>query len=200
MIIKANLLYKPGNFQMDDCQIEKVVELSREEFGRLKLTPLADQPFIRENRGCMFSRDGVMHCLLTLEQGGNDGVLIEAEGHDYARYAAYIPGVRHILNAGMGYSWPDLRVRDILPLLNSRPIFLCHEEAEQSVLAKSLRRLTGAGQEECAALLNARVSKICETPEGTEVVLTGVDPEELVRFNEAFDAFLEAEQAMGPVM
>ena len=111
MKIKANLLYKPGNFQMDDCQIEKMVELSREEFGRLKLTPLADQPFIRENRGCMFSKDGVMHCLL-----------------------------------------------------------------------------------------NARVSEICETPEGTEVVLTGVDPEELARFNEAFDAFLEAEQAMGPAM
>ena len=28
MKIKANLLNKPVNFQMDDCQIEKVVELS----------------------------------------------------------------------------------------------------------------------------------------------------------------------------
>ena len=45
-----------------------------------------------------------------------------------------------------------------------------------------------------------RVSEICDTPEGTEIVLTGVDPEELVRFNEAHDAFMEAEQSMGPVM
>ena len=37
-------------------------------------------------------------------------------------------------------------------------------------------------------------------PEGTEVVLTEVAPEELVRFNEAHDAFMEAEQAMGPTM
>ena len=294
MIIKANLLYKPGNFQMDDCQIEKVVELSRAEFGRLKLTPLMAQPFIRENKDCMFSRDGVMHCLLALEQGGKDGVLIEAEGHDYALYAAYIPGMRDIVIAQMeqaadfviqagtenanGGSWcvsfnkrpcqaygcacfdelneqfgltiqdgngfdillsnivcqrpevisaqvndscitmelypeycqwlsdtpkaeqPNLSLKDLLPLLKSGPIFLCHEEAEQSVLAENLRRLTGAGQENCAALLNARVSEICETPEGTEVVLTDVDPEELVRFNEAYDAFLEAEQAMGPAM
>ena len=79
-------------------------------------------------------------------------------------------------------------------------MFLCHEEAEQSVLVENLCELTDAGQEDHAALLNARVSEICDTPGGTEIVLTGVDPEELVRFNEAHDAFMEAEQAMGPTM
>ena len=79
-------------------------------------------------------------------------------------------------------------------------IFLCHEEAEQSVLAENLRLLTESGQEDHAALLNASVSEICNTLEGVEVVLTDVDPEELVRFNKALDAFMEAEQAMGPVM
>ena len=79
-------------------------------------------------------------------------------------------------------------------------MFLCHEEAEQSVLKKDLCKLTEAGREDHATLLNARVSEICETPEGTEIVLTGVDSEELVRFNEAHDAFMEAEQSMGPVM
>ena len=95
---------------------------------------------------------------------------------------------------------PGLRLKELLPLLKGGPIFLCHEEAEQSVLAENLRLLTGAGQEDHAALLNARVSEINETPEGTEVVLTEVAPEELVRFNEAYDAFMEAEQAMGPTM
>ena len=33
MKIKANLLNKPVNFQMDDCQIEKVVELPRDQFS-----------------------------------------------------------------------------------------------------------------------------------------------------------------------
>lgn len=278
MKFKANFVEKPANFQMDDCRIERVVELSREDFCRLKITPLDDQPFIMENKDCMFKKDGIMHCLLALEQGGNDGVLIDAEGYNYPRYASYVPGMRDVVNAlldraaaliirdgaekSMSANWcvsfgelkerfglniqagngldsmlqatlerrpevaavdmragcieleyhpeycrclkeeelPGLRLKELLPLLKGGPIFLCHEEAEQSVLAENLRLLTGAGQEDHAALLNARVSEIGETPEGTEVVLTDVDPEELVRFNEAYDAFMEAEQAMGPTM
>ncbi len=276
MKIKANLMCKPSNFQMDDCQIEKVVELSHAEFCRLRVAPLEDQPFIAENKSCMYSQDGVPHCLLALGEGSNDGVLIEAEGYDYARYAAYIPGMRDIVNAeinraaeyivqqgtekSMSASWcvrfedlaglniqegngldsmlraalksrpevaavdmhdgyiemefhpeyckqlnkeaaPGLRVKDLLPLLKGNGLmFLCHEEAEQSVLVENLRLLTDAGQEEHAAILNARITEIYETPEATELVLTGVEPEELVRFNEAYDAFMEAEQSMGPTM
>lgn len=278
MKFKANFVEKPGNFQMDDCQIEKVVELSHEDFGRLKITPLVAQPFLLENKDYMFHKDGVIHCLLALGQGSNDGVLIDAERYNYPRLAAYVPGMRDIVNAemdraaeliirdgtekSMSACWcvsfeeleeqlgltiregsgldsmlgtalrrrpevaavdtrdgciemeyhpeycqrlkeeelPGLRLKELLPLLKGEPIFLCHEEAEQSVLAENLRLLTGAGQEDHAVLLNARVSEIGETPEGTEVVLTDVAPEELVRFNEAYDAFMEAEQSMGPTM
>ena len=101
MKFKANFVEKPANFQMDDCQIEKVVELSREDFGRLKITPLANQPFLAEHRDCMFHRDGVIHCLLALGQGSNDGVLVDAEQYNCARLAAYIPGMRDIVNAQM---------------------------------------------------------------------------------------------------
>ena len=279
MKFKTNFQYKASNFQMEDCRIEKVVELSHEDFCRLKITPLDDQPFIMENKDCMFKKDGIMHCLLALEQGGNDGVLIDAEGYNYPRYASYVPGMRDIVNAQMDRaadfiirwgtentpsgSWcvyfedleehldltvregsgldsmlrsalkqrpevaavdmhdgciemeyhpeycqrlkenkaPELLLKDLLPLLKgSGLMFLCHEEAEQSVLVENLCELTDAGQEDHAALLSARVSEICDTPEGTEIVLTGVDPEELVRFNEAHDAYMEAEQTMGPTM
>ena len=95
----------------------------------------------------------------------------------------------------------DIRLRDILPLLTGGGLtFLCHEEADRPVLAENLRELTASGSEDHAALLNARVSEIAPTPEGTEVVLTDVAPEELARFNEAYEAFKEAEQAMGPAM
>lgn len=101
MKFRANFQYKPSNFQMDDCQIEKVVELSHEAFCRLKITPLEDQPFIAENKGCMFRKEGVMHCLLALGEGLNDGILIEADGCSFPRYAAYVPGMRDILSAEM---------------------------------------------------------------------------------------------------
>jgi len=281
MKIKANFLYKPDNFQMDDCQIEKVVELSHEEFCKLKITPLAEQSFISENKSCMFSKDGVIHCLLALEYGGSDGVLIDSEGYDYPRYAAYMPGIRDIVNAEMdraadyivrqgtekstNKSWciyfgelekqlgltiregngldsmlrialkrrpevsavdmhdgciemeyhpeycqrlnsglenklPDLRLKDLLPFLKDGMTFLSHKDAGRCVLAEQLQLLTRVGQEDHAALLNARIVSISDVLEGTEVILTDVDPEELVRFNEAYDAFMEAEQAMGPTM
>ena len=217
MKFKANFTEKPANFQMDDCRIEKVVELSHEDFCRLKIIPLADQPFIRENKGCMFHRDGIIHCLLALGQGSNDGVLVDAEKYDYARLAAYIPGMRDIVNAQMDRAadfiirwgtenttsgnWcvyfedleehldltiqegsgldsmlraalkqrpevsavdmhdgcieteyhpeycqrlqekkaPELLLKDLLPLLKGGGLmFLCHEEAEQSVLVENL--------------------------------------------------------------
>ena len=111
MKFKANFIEKPANFQMDDCRIEKVVELSHEDFGRLKITPLADQPFIMESKDCMFHRDGVIHCLLALGQDSDDGVLIDAEKQDYARLAAYVPGMRDIVNAQMDRA-ADLIIRD----------------------------------------------------------------------------------------
>lgn len=96
---------------------------------------------------------------------------------------------------------PDIRLRDILPLLKGGGLtFLTHEEADTSVLAENLRELTPAGREDHAALLNARVSEISPSPEGTEVVLTDIAPEELARFNRAFEDHQAAEQAMGPTM
>ena len=240
MKFKTNFQYKASNFQMEDCRIEKVVELSHEDFCRLKITPLDDQPFIMENKDCMFKKDGIMHCLLALEQGGNDGVLIDAEGYNYPRYASYVPGMRDIVNAEMDRaadfiirwgtentasgSWcvyfedleeyldltvregsgldsmlrtalkqrpevaavdmhdgciemeyhpeycrqlkenkaPELLLKDLLPLLKGGGLkFLCHEEAEQSVLVEDLCELIDAGQEDHAALLGAHVSEIC---------------------------------------
>lgn len=47
----------------------------------------------------MFEDGSIKHCLLALEQGGLDGVLIQSTGPDYPCYAAYISGMRDILNA-----------------------------------------------------------------------------------------------------
>ena len=102
MKIKANLWNKPVNFQMDDCQIEKVVELPRDQFSELVITPLTNQPFIAENKRWMFVDDSAVHCLLALGQGSGDGVLIYSAGYDYPRLAAYLPGIRDILNARLG--------------------------------------------------------------------------------------------------
>ena len=101
MRINATLQYKPDNFQTDECQIEKVVELSHEEFCGLLATPMQEHAFIAENKNCMFRKDGVIHCLLALGEDSNNGLLIESDGFPYARFAAYVPGIRDIINAEM---------------------------------------------------------------------------------------------------
>ena len=103
--------------------------------------------------------------------------------------------------AGRSRIIPKQMLKDILPLLKGGgAAFLCHETAECSVLAENLRLLTEAGQQDHETLLNARISEICPSSDGVEILLTGVEQEELVRFNEAYDNFVKAEQAMGPVM
>ena len=247
MKFKANFTEKPVNFQMDDCQIEKVVELSHEDFCRLKITPLVEQPFIRENKGCMFHRNGIIHCLLALGQGSNDGILVDAEKYDYARLAAYIPGMRDIVNAQMDRaadfiirwgtenttsgSWcvyfedleehldltvregsgldsmlraalkqrpevsavdmhdgcieteyhpeycqrlqekkaPELLLKDLLPLLKGGGLmFLCHEEAEQSVLVENLHKLTEASAGVSGCQVRARPFQTSATPQSAQ--------------------------------
>ena len=69
------------------------------EFSALVITPLTNQPFIAENKSRMFVDNRAIHCLLALGQGSEDGVLVYSDGYDYPRLAAYLPGMRDILNA-----------------------------------------------------------------------------------------------------
>lgn len=99
MKIKGNPIYKPNNFQMDTWQVEKVIDLPTAEFDEFVTLPLRDYPFIAENKEFMYSEGGVIHGLLVLGQNRSDGVLIDAEGYNYARYASYLAGARDIVNA-----------------------------------------------------------------------------------------------------
>ena len=123
------------------------------------------------------------------------------EIHDGAIEATFHPEFCMGLCGSTPDEKPDIRLRDILPLLRGGGLtFLTHEEADTSVLAENLQELTAAGREDHAALLNARVSEISPGIEGIEVVLTDVEPEELARFNRDYEAHQAAEQAMGPAM
>ena len=79
------------------CLVEKVVELSESEYARFYQSPLAEYDFISENRDLMRQdADGTWHCLLVLGKNHEDGILVEAEGYDYARYHAFLPKARQL--------------------------------------------------------------------------------------------------------
>jgi len=73
--------------------LEKVIELEPERFQTFSQCLLDEQDFIRENISLMYMEaDGTCHCLLVKEKGASDGILVESEGYEYARYAAYWNG------------------------------------------------------------------------------------------------------------
>jgi hypothetical protein len=96
-----NLTYKPATFNHKPCVIEKVVVLSGAEFDSLVTRPHENRGFIAENRDLMWEDAGSYHCLMALGEGRGDAVLIEAEGSNYARKAAFLPGGRIILEHGI---------------------------------------------------------------------------------------------------
>jgi hypothetical protein len=98
--LKAVLERKASDYPTANCVIEKIVELPEAEYEHFKSAPLRDMSFIAENTGLM-CRDlnGIYHCLLVLGEGTSDGVLIEAEGYNYARYSSFMPGAREFVTA-----------------------------------------------------------------------------------------------------
>ena len=100
MRIEADLQYHPASFQpyLTTCQIAKVVELPDEEFSALLQYPMKEHRFIAENLSYIIDRGRVIHSLMALGQGRNDGVIIAAEGRVRAEYAAYLPEARSTIN------------------------------------------------------------------------------------------------------
>lgn len=98
--LQAILERKASDYPASDCVIKKIVELPEAEYKYFKSAPLQDMPFIAENTDLMHrDENGVFHCLLVLGEGSSDGVLIEAEGYNYARYSSYMPGAREFVTA-----------------------------------------------------------------------------------------------------
>jgi hypothetical protein len=91
---------KSSEFPVRDCVIEKIAELPEEEYRSYRSNLIRDAGFIAENKDLMYADgNGIQHCLLVLGQNCSEGVLIQSEGYDYARYASLLPGARDFVTA-----------------------------------------------------------------------------------------------------
>ena len=76
-------------------KIAHTVELSESRFRYFQNHLLDDYPFIAEHTEDLHTDgQGVTHGLLVLCEGSDDGILVNSEGHNYARYTAFLPGAR----------------------------------------------------------------------------------------------------------
>lgn len=98
MIFNIPLRRKDTEVDVVPCTVEKSVTLSAEGFAHFSQNLMCDYDFIRENIDRMYQdENGVNHCLLVLGEGCADGILVESEGSTYARYSAFVPNSRQLL-------------------------------------------------------------------------------------------------------
>ena len=98
MVIHAKLVRKECDFTPTACIVEAAIPVSAEEFYKLRNEPLQDHPLIEKHYDDMFTDDDeVQHCILIYDREQGDGLLINAEGADYARYAQYMPGAKTLV-------------------------------------------------------------------------------------------------------
>lgn len=94
---KAIFRRKESCFEPSECEIEKVIHLSDCDFTRFQQTLLDNYDFLHENAELMRVENGVTHCLLVVGETFEEGILVNSEGSDYARYAAYFPNAKSFL-------------------------------------------------------------------------------------------------------
>lgn len=99
MRTKGIMMRKEPQPDIRDCIIEKIVILPDEEYRYFLSHMLYDYQFIAENTDLMYvehedDNSWISHCLLVMGESSDDGMLVESEGADYARYSAYQAGAK----------------------------------------------------------------------------------------------------------
>jgi len=83
--------HKDDLIPKNEVKIEKVVTLQINEFRKFEDRLLDNYDFITENKELMYiDEDDVWHAILITAKEVDYGILVESEGYNYARYAAYI--------------------------------------------------------------------------------------------------------------
>ena len=79
-------------------EVEKIAELSREQFERFSGELYGYYRFLYDIQDVMYMGPGDrnMHCILVTTSEYREGILVEAEGYAYPRYAAFVPDCRRI--------------------------------------------------------------------------------------------------------
>ena len=98
IIFNTPMNCKETDYQSERCQVDVTVTLNHWEFEYLKNSTLDDFNFIRDSLDKLpVTNDNTRHCILALDETGEDGILIDPQGYSYPRYSAYIPNAKQML-------------------------------------------------------------------------------------------------------
>lgn len=192
---KAIFSWKTKDLQPKDCIIEKTIRLTGTEYDMFSRNMHRDYDFIRDNINLMREdAEGAYHCLLVVGEGRRDGILVQAEGYDYARCAAFLPNAADFLAAHPEQEQTGkqeqaaargIKLRDLISI-PMEDIHLVHNDEEidlATIVELKSDTLTEAGREEWADVLNADVVRIFEGAYGLQLEFAGVDAQRLADFS-----------------
>lgn len=97
LILNADLNYKAVDYAPEKCVVEKVIEVSESEFRKFYEKPLKSNYYLAPYKSLMGFYDESYHCVLFVNRDSGDGLLVNSEGADYARYSQLIPNARDII-------------------------------------------------------------------------------------------------------
>ena len=97
MKIRANMHFKDAYTCDQEYIIERAVTISSAEFDYICKHLLEDNSYIADNLDAMYYDGNKLHCLLLINDTTGNGLLINSEGSNYARYYSYIPNARQMV-------------------------------------------------------------------------------------------------------
>ena len=109
LFLKVPLRRKESAVDLVECKIDHVVMLPGTQFENFSVNMLEDYDFIRDHADHMYGDPaGFTRCLLVLGESSDDGILVDSEGTNYARYSAYIPHGKTLATmAGLEFEVPS---------------------------------------------------------------------------------------------
>lgn len=99
LILNADLNYKATDYDPGKCTVEKVIEVPESEFRKFYEKPMKSNYYLAPYKNLMGFYDESYHCVLFVNRDSGDGLLVNSEGADYARYSQFIPNAKGILKA-----------------------------------------------------------------------------------------------------
>ena len=97
LILNANLICKADRFTPREIVVEKVIEVYNTEFKGFLEKPMQRNYYLPPFKDLMGFYDDTYHGVLFVNKQSGDGLLVNSEGADYARYSQFIPNARDIV-------------------------------------------------------------------------------------------------------
>lgn len=97
LFLNANMVCKADSFNLEKVAVEKVINVSDAEFKRFVEKPLERNYYLSTYKELSGFYDDSYHGVLFVNTESGDGLLVNSEGADYARYSQYIPNARALV-------------------------------------------------------------------------------------------------------